>query len=359
MEKKNVGADVSANEKKNSNEYALIPLDAQEERASGKLTIYEYEQKYTKRQNVRGAKILLRLLCGVVALLLFACLFFVSLRIYEINEYAGYAAGGVCLILYIVLFIVPMVKIMKSPYFIVNVNAKTAGAAKRHNRKVRREIADKIIDLTAKVDGVGWYDSATVGELAIAVKTNSDKGIMKALTALYTGSVKKSAKDLIFRSSMKSAMYSALSQTSKVDAALVVFLNLQLVKDIVFLYGFRPSDAKLVKIFGRVFQNSLIAYGLGGVKIGNSIVKTMGDAVKGIPFLGSAISAIVDSSVQGLTNGVLTAVIGYQTIKYLSQEYKLQQILDGVELVETEEELQETCQKIEKELKNGKKPQAA
>ena len=81
----------------------------------------------------------------------------------------------------------------------------------------------------------------------------------------------------------------------------------------------------------------------------------MGDAVKGIPFLGSAISAIVDSSVQGLTNGVLTAVIGYQTIKYLSEEYKLQQILDGVELAETEEELQATCQEIEKELKTGRK----
>ena len=357
MEKKNTGAVNSAKEK-NGTELSLIPIDGKEENTGG-MSIYEYEQKYTKRQNVRGAKILLRLICAIIGLLLFAVLFFVSLRVYELNEYAGYATGSVCLILYIVLFIVPMVKIMKSPYFIVNVNVHTAGAAKKHNRKVRREIADKIIDLTAKVDGVGWYDSATVGELAIAVKTGNDKGIMSALTTLYTGSVKKSAKDMIFKSSMKSAMYSALSQTSKVDAALVVFLNLQLVKDIVFLYGFRPSDAKLIKIFGRVFQNSLIAYGLGGMKIGNSIVKTMGDAVRGIPFLGSAISAIVDSSVQGLTNGVLTAVIGYQTIKYLSQEYKLQQILDGVELAETEEELQETCQKIEKELKNGKKPQAA
>ena len=86
----------------------------------------------------------------------------------------------------------------------------------------------------------------------------------------------------------------------------------------------------------------------------------MGDAVKGIPFLGTAISVIVDSSVQGLTNGVLTAVIGYQTIKYLNQEYRLQEILEGVELAETDEELQETCVEIEKELKkNRKAPQAA
>ena len=344
---------------KKKNENTAVAVQ-QEENSSAKMTIYDYEQKYVKRQNVRGAKILLRVIIAALAVFLFACLFFVSLRVWEINEYAGYGVGALCLILYVVLFIVPMVKLMKSEYFIVNVNAKTARAAKNHNRKVRRDIADKMIDLTGKVEGVGWYDSKIVGEMAIAVKTNADKKIMSCLTELYTGCVKKSAKDLIFKSSMKSAMYSALSQTSKVDAALVVVMNLQLVKDLVFLYGFRPSDAKLVKIFGRVLQNSLIAYGLGGVKIGNSIVKTMGDAVKGIPFLGTAISVIVDSSVQGLTNGVLTAVIGYQTIKYLNQEYRLQEILEGVELAETDEELQETCVEIEKELKkNRKAPQAA
>ena len=344
---------------KKKNENTAVAVQ-QEENSSAKMTIYDYEQKYVKRQNVRGAKILLRVIIAALAVFLFACLFFVSLRVWEINEYAGYGVGALCLILYIVLFIVPMVKLMQSEYFIVNVNAKTARAAKNHNRKVRRDIADKMIDLTGKVEGVGWYDSKIVGEMAIAVKTNADKKIMSCLTELYTGCVKKSAKDLIFKSSMKSAMYSALSQTSKVDAALVVVMNLQLVKDLVFLYGFRPSDAKLVKIFGRVLQNSLIAYGLGGVKIGNSIVKTMGDAVKGIPFLGTAISVIVDSSVQGLTNGVLTAVIGYQTIKYLNQEYRLQEILEGVELAETDEELQETCVEIEKELKkNRKAPQAA
>ena len=63
----------------------------------------------------------------------------------------------------------------------------------------------------------------------------------------------------------------------------------------------------------------------------------------------------MDSSVQGLTNGVLTTVIGYQTIKYLNTEYKLQEILDGVEIVESEEEFKEACSELEKELKKGKK----
>lgn len=331
-----------------------------------KMTIYEYEQKYSKRQNSRGARILLNVVAAAIGILIFVCLALLCLKIVELFQDqnvkigVGVGAGVISLIVYILLYIVPLVKILKSDYFITNVNAHTAGEAKKHNKKVRHDIANKIIEFTSSVDGVGWYDSAVVGALAIAVNTKDEEGIKAALTELYTDSVKKSAKSLITKTALKSGMYSAISQTSRVDALLVAFLNLQLVKDITFLYGFRPSDAKLVKIFARVLQNSLIAYGLGNVKLGNSIVKTMGDAVKGIPLLGTAISTLVDCSVQGLTNGVLTAVIGYQTIRYLNEEYKLQDILDGIEVAETEEELQETCVEIEKELKRGgnRMPQA-
>ena len=309
---------------------------------------------------MRGARLILKLLAAAIGVLVFAMLFLVVKELWAIHMYAGIAGTVVAVILFICLYIVPLVKIMKTGYFEVNVNAKTARAAQKHNKQVRRDVADKIIEVTSKVEGVGWYDSQVVGALAIAVNSGDEEGIKLSLTELYTGSVKKSAKSLISKSSLKCATYSALSQSNKVDSLLVAFLNLQLVKDLVFLYGFRPSDAKLVKIFARVLQNSLIAYGLGSAKIGNSIVKTMGDAVRGIPLLGSAMSVIVDCEVQGLTNGVLTAVIGYQTIKYLNDEYKLQDILDGVEIAESEEELKETCAEIEKELRSGKKklPQA-
>ena len=322
---------------------------------SGKLTIYEYEQKYVKRQNVRGAKFLLRFSAAIVGIFLFAILTSLSLRVYEINEYAGYAAGGVCLILYICIFIVPLVKIFRSDYFMTNVNAYTARTAQKHNRKLRHDIADKIIDLTAKVEGVGWYDSEVVGRLAVATKAGDEDKLRSTLTELYKGSIKKSAKDLIFKSSIKSATYSAVSQTKGVDAALVIIVNVQLVKDIIFLYGFRPSDAKLAKIFSRVIQNSLVAYGLGSTNIGSSVVKTMGSAIRDIPLLGTALAAVVDSSVQGLVNGTLTTIIGYQTIAYLSHEYKLQDILDGVDVSGTPVEIEEACNELETQLKKKKK----
>ena len=320
-----------------------------------KMTIYDYEQRYSRKENVKGARLFLGFVTGVVGVFLFVVLLLVFFKVYDINHYIGYGVGAACILIYILVFIVPLVKILRTGYFVTNVNAYNAKKAQRHNKKLRREIAAKIIDFTAKVDGVCWYDSETVGRLAIAVNTNDNEGIKNNLTALYNGSVKKSAKQLIFKASMKSAMYSALSQTSKIDSALVVLVNLQLIKDLVYLYGFRPSDAKLAKIFIRVIQNALIAYGLGGMQIGNSVVRTMGDAVKGIPILGSAIAVLVDSSVQGLTNGTLTTVIGFQTLRYMTKEYRLQNILDGIEVAETQEEFQEACAELEKELKKERK----
>lgn len=320
-----------------------------------KMTIYDYEQKYVKRQNVRGAKFFLRFLAAVIGIFLFVLLALTALRVFEINEYAGYATAAVCLILYICVFIVPTVKIFRADYFMTNVNSYTVRNAKKHNKKLRHDIADKIIDITAKVEGVGWYDSEVVGRLAVAYKAEDEEKLRQCLTELFSKSVKKSAKDLIFKSSLKSATYSAISQAKGVDAALVIIVNIQLIKDLIFLYGFRPSDAKLAKIFSRVIQNSLVAYGLGSANIGNSVVKTMGNVVRDIPLLGTAISSLVDSSVQGLVNGTLTTVIGYQTIKYLNKEYKLQEILEGVDISETPLELEEACNELETHLKKKKK----
>ncbi|MGN0807798.1 MAG: YcjF family protein [Candidatus Coproplasma sp.] len=324
----------------------------------GKMTIYEYEEKYVKRQNVKLARTVLYLLTALIGVFFVWCFFSMSKAAYEFHPHAGYTVGAISVVLFILLYIVPIVKIYHTEHFITDVNYKSAARAKRHNKKTRYDVATKIVDLANNVAGVGWYDSLTVEKLEAGVKFNDDKIIKEQLTALYTGSVKKSAKQVILQSSLKSAMYSALSQDSKIDTLLIAVVNLQMIKDIIFLYGFRPSETKLVKIFASVVKNSLIAYGLGGVKIGNGIVRTMSDAMKGLPFLGEVIATVVDSSVQGLANGTLTAVIGYQTIKYLTVEYKLQNILDDVDIAETEEELEQTCKQLEKELRSKKKGKA-
>ena len=104
----------------------VIPPEAE------KMTIYEYEQKYSKRQNVRGAKILLRFLAAAIGVIIAACLILISLKAVElftdknVRLGVGIGAGVASVIIFICLYIIPLVKILKSDYFITNVNAKTA-----------------------------------------------------------------------------------------------------------------------------------------------------------------------------------------------------------------------------------------
>ena len=341
-----------------------LPPSAQEPAPDGrknagerKMSIYEYEEKFVRRQNVRGAKLLIGLFAGVIGIFIGWCLFSFTMQLWELHPYAGYAGAAVSVLLFCFLFVLPLFKILHSDHFITNVNDMHAGKAKRHNKKVRRNIAEKMTDFHRSVGGIGWYDGKLMADLQTALNTNDDALIKTTLTALYRGTVKKTAKDIIFKCALKSAAFSTVSQSSRTDALLVAVVNLQMIKDIVFLYGFRPSDARLVKIFGAVLRNALVSFGLGSLQIGNAVIKTMGDAANTIPFLGTAISALIDSSIQGLTNGTLTAVIGFQTIRYLDREYRLQDILDGIDVSESPEELEQACADLRNELR--RRPRAA
>ncbi len=323
-----------------------------------KLTIYDYEEKYSSKENNEKARRLLNVVTFALGAVILVALFSLFKDVYDINKYAGYAVGVAAVIAYVLLFVVPVAKIRGMDRFEINANAKTVKRAKKHNAKVRQSLADKIIEVYENAD-CSWYGSNGVERL-ISAKDSADSDKMRlALNEIYAKDVKRTAKEIILKCAVKSGTFSAISQKDYTDVLLVTAINLQMIKDLVFLYGFRPSDTKLLKIFSKVLSNSFVAYGLGGVKIGNTVVKTMGDMARGIPILGSAISVLVDSSVQGLGNAILTAVIGRQTIKYLINEYRLQDVLDGVEEVDSDEEFAATCEELKTALASNGKTKSA
>ena len=318
-----------------------------------KLTIYEYEQKYSSKTNAKRAAVIFDLVVAVLGVFVFTCLFMLFKDAYDFNVYLGYGTGAVGVLLYIFLFIVPIVKIKKMRRFEVDVTALTARKAQRHNEKVRRELADEIIECYVSTEGSSsWYSSESVKTLVEARKGGDKKSLKDALDVIYSKDVKRAASGIIKRSALKAGTYSAVSQKDSLDALLVTVINIQMIKDIVYLYGFRPSDVRFIKIVSNVLTNSLLAYGLGNVRVG---LGNMSDVMKNIPILGGAISVIVDSSVQGLANATLTAILGRNTIKYLLKEYRLQSILDGVEITESDEEFIRTCEELKEELANEKK----
>ncbi len=320
------------------------------------LTLSEYEQKYSSKESSKQMSMYLTLAITVVAIFLFIMLFILFKEVYEINEYAGYAVGALGLLLYIFLFAVPVIKITNMRKFDVDVTVYSSRKAKAHNTKLREELAKKIVELYVMTEGsASIYSSESVERIIKAQKAHDKKELMLALENIYNNDVKKQAKNIISRAALRSGLYSAVSQKDTTDALLVVAVNLQMVKDILFLYGFRPSDSRLIKILSTVLTDALLAYGVANFNVGNTVVKTVGGAVEKIPVLGSVVSTLVDSSIQGLSNATLTAILGRQTIKYLLKEYNLQSILENTIESETDEEFIKDCDEIKKELQTSTK----
>lgn len=307
-----------------------------------KMTLEEYEQKYSHPENVKAAKSFLFIFTTAIGLIIFSCLFFIVLKLFDIHQIAGYVGAVIALLIFIFSFIVPVYKLKNTKAFITNVNAMNARQAKKYNKELREEIADKMIDFTSKTEGVGWYNSTLVGKLAIARQTKNDEDLKATLTEIYKTDVKKVANKMIRDHAFKVGFTTALSQSEKLDTLFITVYELKLIKDIVFLYGYRPSDAKLAKIYRTVIVNSITAYGLNSASTGISgVIKKASDAATGIPLLGQIIGTVVESSLQGVINSSLTVVIGFQTKKYLKDEYKLQDILDNVELPELDDDEEE------------------
>lgn len=324
-----------------------------EEKEVKKMTLEEYQDKYSKPENSKLIKFGLVLFLAAIGIIVFACLLLVVFRVFEINEYAGYASIAVAALLFIFFYIVPVIQIHKHKPFITNVDSRNVRRAKIYNKKLRNEISDKMIDFTSKVGGKSWYDEVLIGKLAIARQTNSDKEVKSLLTQIYDSSVRKEANKIISAHAVKVGLMTAASQSDRLDSAFVAIYELHLIKDIVYLYGFRPSNAKLLKIYRNVIVNSLLSYGVS-TGTTNLISKGLSATFEGLPLLGSLISTAIASASQGIINGVMTGIIGVQTKKYLIKEYHLQDVLDEIQLDDPQDD-EEMIQDISKEIKSQTK----
>ena len=313
----------------------------EEENKKG-LTLEEYQEKYSKPENLKKVKLFVYIGVLAIGIIIFTCLFFMVLRVFDINEIAGYISIGVAVLIFTFAFIVPLIIINKKKAFITNLDGMNPSEAQKHNKALRNEISDKMIELKSATKSSEFYSDEKIGKLAIARQTNNNEDVKTILTEIYRTDVKNAANRMIRNTSLQVGLFTALSQSEKIDTLLTVTFELKLIKDLVYLYGFRPSDAKMYKIYRTVVVNSLVAYGvatsLNG--LGGNVVALLSKTVGALPVLGNAIGTVIDSAVQGAANASLAAILGFQTIRYLNKEYKLQDILDSV-IISDEEQASE------------------
>ncbi len=324
-----------------------------------KMTLEEYQQKYPNNENTKRAKTFLGILQTTLAIIVITALFFLNLRIYEIHEIAGYITTGLSVLAFIFFFLVPLIKLKRVKSFMTRVDdVHSARIAKKYNRDLRSEIADKMLDLSVKTDVNTWYSKENIESLAFARHSKDDKAVMKTLKKIYEGDITKASNKIIWNSALKVGLTTAASQSEALDTLFVVIFQLNLIKDIVYLYGFRPSEAQMAKIYKNVLLNSVAAYGLNksttnlGTSIGSMVATSFA------PLIGPLIS----SGIQLVTNGLLTIIVGNQAKKYLVREFKLQEALDDIELLaeiekEEAEMLEAASKELKKQMKNKKVPQ--
>jgi uncharacterized membrane protein YcjF (UPF0283 family) len=327
----------------------VLKEDKENKKEIGKLTLEEYRKKYSKPVNEKVAITFLFIFAVAIGIIIFFCLFSFVIKVYETfdkNNIAIYILIPIALLIFICVYVIPLHKIHEAKPFITNVDSRNAREAKKYNKALRESIADKMIDLKAKTTGVTGYSEVNVGKLAIARQTHDDEELKKVLTETYDTDVKAAANKMIRDHAFKVGVKSALSQFEKIDTLFVVTYDLNLINDLIYLYGFRPSDTQLMKCYQSFIADALIAYGLGNATsaIATGVVKKMGNVVDKVPVLGSMVSTVIDSVTQGFVNASLTVIIGLQTKKYLMKEYHLQDILDTVELPTEEEEAEEASE---------------
>jgi uncharacterized membrane protein YcjF (UPF0283 family) len=336
-----------------------------------KITLEEYQQKYTHPENVVAAKTFLFMLGAAIGIMIAVSLFFVVLKLFVIHQIAGYVGVFGSIVIFIFVYVVPVVKLKNTKSFITNLDSINAKQAKKYNKQLRDEIADKMIDINTKAELVGWYSDELIGKLAIARLTRNDVELKSVLTKIYQKDVKNAANKLIKTSAVRVGIATAISQSEAIDTLFVLVYELNLIKDIVFLFGYRPTDSQMVKIYKNVLTNALIAYGVSsatagiGKSVSSGIVSALEKASQSGNFfastLGSVAGMAVESGIQFTVNSTLTVIIGNQTKKYLIKEYNLQEMLDNIELIDENEEEKmietvknEIKEKMSKKQKNEK-----
>jgi hypothetical protein len=81
------------------------------EKEEGKLTLEEYQKKYSKPVNEKVAKTFLFVFAAAIGIIIFFCLFLIVLRLFDLHQIAGYVGIPVAVLIFIFVYIVPLVKI--------------------------------------------------------------------------------------------------------------------------------------------------------------------------------------------------------------------------------------------------------
>ena len=268
---------------------------------------------------IASVAVIVLLVAGALADLLVLC--------FEVNRIFGYTMVALTVLLVAIFIVRPVVKVLFARFFITDVTAENCDMARRRNYRALRETARALVEYNAdpRHRKYRYLSPERTEQISDALDAGDRAGLKKAMREAYATDVGGFANSLIWKNAGKAFLTTSISQNDKIDALSVLLVNLSMIKQIVGVYGYRPSYAKLFRIYLAVLKTSLIAYGMQNVNWFNVFGKFFTGFARKIPLL----DTLVDSAVQGTVSAFLTVLIGYKTKKYLCSDYKKQEKLDA------------------------------
>lgn len=263
---------------------------------------------------------------AIIVILIIGALANVLSLCFEVNRVFGYLMVALTALLILLFVVRPIAKVLGARFFITDITSDKCDMARRRNYRALKDTARALVEYNADPRNYKfrYLSSENAEKIDVALDKGDKTELKKTMRQVYATDVASCANALIWKSAGKVFLTTSISQSDKIDAISVLLVNLSLVKQIVGIYGYRPSYAKLFRVYTAVLRNSLIAYGMQNVNWFNVFGKFFTGLARKIPFL----DTLVDSAVQGTVSAFMTVLVGYKTKKYLCSDYKKQEKLD-------------------------------
>lgn len=352
------------------------------------LAFINYQEEVTHSKEEKRNRAILIALSVALYLLGLGVFAIIVQTIYQMNETAGIIVAIALLIAYTTCFIVIIVKIFSKHSFDLEFQKRKDGHySERNNNKVRWEIAKNIVDQSVVLNYLDKMDDKKVLTSKEAEKIASFRELQNlvnkypgnkipsshkedsinlaeslAISMRKDGVIYQKAKSLILKRSLSTGCLTALSQNTMVDASIVVVKNMQLIKDLIWLYGFRPTNAEMTKILEKVVKSVCLSIGLNTMQSGTNMAGKIFNKDSN-NFLVQVLGQALNMGAQFIGNGAMTYMVGKYTINALLRQYRVQDIyrlksLDDYEMEMNSSTIKDLNDDIKEEVKAiGTKPE--
>lgn len=352
------------------------------------LGFINYQEEVTHSKEEKENRTILITLSVALYLLGLGVFAIIVQTIYQMNEIAGIVVAIALLIAYTTCFIVIIVKIFSKHSFDLEFQKRKDGHySEKNNNKVRWEIAKNIVDQSVVLNYLDKMDDKKVLTSKEAEKIASFREMQNlvnkypgnkipsshkedsinlaeslAISMRKDGVIYQKAKSLILKRSLSTGCLTALSQNTMVDASVVVVKNMQLIKDLIWLYGFRPTNAEMTKILEKVVKSVCLSIGLNTMQNGTNMAGKIFNKDSN-NFLVQVLGQALNMGAQFIGNGAMTYMVGKYTINALLRQYRVQDIyrlksLDDYEMEMNSSTIKDLNDDIKEEVKAiGTKPE--